>query len=71
MDIPEEVITNVKSGKCILFMGAMVSASSPKGAKFKYKKAPPGGKELALRLAAKCSDCPDEDKTNLHVTFSL
>ena len=66
MTIPDAIIENGKQGKCILFLGAMASAPSPKGSPFRYKKtqAPPGGAELSRRLAARC-EYPDEDETNL------
>ncbi len=59
-----EIAQQVKKGECILFLGAMASAPSPKGSKFEYANGPPGGAELSRRLAAKC-DYPDEDKSNL------
>jgi hypothetical protein len=40
MPIPEEIVKGVKSGKCILFLGAMASAALPEGSRFKYEKAP-------------------------------
>jgi hypothetical protein len=64
MQIPKEIIKSGKNGKCILFLGAMASAPSPKGSPFQYKNAPPSGTELSRRLAARC-EYPDEDKTNL------
>jgi SIR2-like domain len=63
MPIPQEIVQNVKSGKCILFLGAMASAASPKGARFQYTKTPPSGGELSKRLAARCA-YPGQDVTN-------
>jgi len=64
MPIPQEIVQNVTSGKCILFLGAMASAAAPQGARFQYVKTPPGGGELSRRLALKCV-YPDQDVTNL------
>jgi hypothetical protein len=65
MQIPNEIAESVKDGQCILFLGAMASAPSPKGSCFQYKKTPPSGAELSQRLAARCGECPDQDETNL------
>ncbi len=65
MPIPDEIVESVKNRKCILFLGAMVSAKSPQGSRFQYKTAPPGGAELSRRLAAAEPKYPDEDVTNL------
>src|SRR5712691_2980995 len=64
MPIPPDIVQNVKSGKCILFLGAMASAASPPGARFQYAKTPPSGGDLSRRLAARCQ-YPDQDVTNL------
>ena len=64
MRIPDEITESGKKGKCILFLGAMASAPSPEGSRFKYKDAPPSGAELSRQLAAKCG-YRDDDVTNL------
>ena len=64
MQIPSEIVQSVKDKKCILFLGAMISAKSPQGSRFQYETAPPSGKELSRRLTAACR-YPDEDVTNL------
>jgi len=66
MQVPEEIIKSGKNGKCILFLGAMASATSPEGSPLQYTKAqaPPGGAELSRRLAERCG-YPDPDATNL------
>lgn len=51
--IPSELLNSVKSGKCILFLGAMAHARSSSGP-YIYTNAPPSGTELSERLAAKC-----------------
>jgi hypothetical protein len=48
-----DIVKSLRSGECILFLGAMASAPSPKTSKFKYKANPPGGAELSRRLAKK------------------
>lgn len=62
--VPAEIANSVRSGKCILFLGAMASAPSPPGCRHVYDKCPPGGGRLSQRLAEKF-DYPGEDKTNL------
>jgi hypothetical protein len=64
MQIPNEILDGIKTGKCILFLGAMASAPSPEGSRFQYKKTLPSGAELSRRLAARCG-YPDQDVTNL------
>jgi len=65
MQIPTDIVEKVESGQCILFLGAMASAPSPpEETRFQYKKAPPGGEELALRLVERCG-YKGKDKTNL------
>lgn len=64
MPIPTEVVDSIKSHRCILFLGAMASASSPEGSRFDYKEGPPSGAHLSKILAGKC-DYPDEDRNNL------
>jgi len=62
--VPADIANSVKSGKCILFLGAMASAPSPTGCKYVYDKCPPGGGELSKRLAKEFG-YPGEDTTNL------
>ncbi len=62
--VPQEIVKSVKSGRCILFLGAMASAPSPPGCKYVYDKCPPGGGRLSERLAKEFS-YKGEDKTNL------
>ncbi|MGA2531434.1 MAG: SIR2 family protein [Candidatus Aminicenantales bacterium] len=62
--VPADIINSVKSGKCILFLGAMASAPSPPGCKYVYDKCPPGGGQLSQRLAEEFS-YPENDKTSL------
>lgn len=64
MQIPTDIVEKVDSGECILFLGAGASHPSPGGPRYQYKKAPPGGRELALRLADRCK-YKGEDRTNL------
>ena len=60
----------VRSGKCILFLGAAVHAPPPAGSTYVYEeeKRPPFGPELSEKLAADCAlaaQFPDEDPRNL------
>ena len=64
MPANNDIVKAVKSGKCILFLGAMASAESPPGCRYQYRPAPISGRELSRRLA-KDSNYPDEDVTNL------
>lgn len=64
MPIPKQLVESVREGKSILFLGAMASAPSPAGSRFKYELAPPSGAELSRRLADEC-EYPDQDVTNL------
>jgi hypothetical protein len=52
--VPHEIVKAVKEGKCILFLGAMVSAPAPKDSVFRYDKGPPGGGKLSELLASMC-----------------
>jgi SIR2-like protein len=49
--LPREIVDAVRAGKCILFLGAMSSAPSPPGCRYKYETTPPSGGELSRRLA--------------------
>jgi hypothetical protein len=62
--VPDHIVQAVNKGECILFLGAMVSASSPPNSRFHYDQGPPGGGELSKRLAKKC-DYPSNDTWNL------
>jgi hypothetical protein len=62
--VPQEIVKSVKSGRCILFLGAMASAPSQPGCKYVYDKCPPGGGQLSQRLAKEFG-YTGEDKTNL------
>jgi hypothetical protein len=62
--VPGEIIKAVKEGKCILFLGAMVSAPAPKESAFSYDKGPPGGGKLSELLASMCG-YEGNDKWNL------
>lgn len=64
MTIPKELVDSIKSGKSILFVGAMASPASPPGSTYKYEKSPPNGAELSRRLTTRCN-YPDPDITNL------
>lgn len=60
----------VRSGKCILFLGAGVHAPPPKDSRFEYpeERRPPLGSTLSEALAAGCTLCeqfPNEDPRNL------
>lgn len=62
--VPDNIVSAVKKGECILFLGAMVSSLSPMGCPFQYIEGPPGGGELSKRLAKRCG-YPLEDSWNL------
>ena len=62
--VPQQIVNSVKSGRCILFLGAMASAPSPPGCNYVYDKCPPGGGQLSQRLAKEFG-YKEEDKTNL------
>lgn len=62
--VPDNIVSAVKEGQCILFLGAMVSSPSPVGCPFQYNEGPPGGGELSKRLAKRCG-YPLEDSWNL------
>lgn len=64
MKIAEELVSGVREGKAILFLGAMASAPSPPDCRHRYIDAPPSGGELSRRLAEKF-DYPEDDKRNL------
>lgn len=64
ISIPSNIVTDVKEGKCILFLGAMASAPSPPESRFAYNHGPPGGGELSKRLARQCG-YPNDDTWNL------
>jgi SIR2-like domain len=60
----------VKTGRCILFLGAGVHYPPPGESRFAYPEAerPPLGATLARKLAADCDFarvCPDDEPTNL------
>jgi hypothetical protein len=66
----ETIAELVKSGKCILFMGAGVHFPSPDGSPYNYTKAecPPLGSQFSEQLAGKCDfskHFPRADVTNL------
>jgi hypothetical protein len=64
--IPKQVANAVLTGNCILFLGAMVSAKSPKHSPYRYEDSerPPSGATLATYLAGLCR-YSDADKENL------
>jgi len=63
--VADNIVDSVKSGRCILFLGAMASAASPEEEhRYVYRDAPPGGGELSRRLALKFG-YPDADVKNL------
>ena len=64
MPISQDIIESVRSGKCILFLGAMASAPSPDNSPYNYKITPPGGNKLSEKLAGECN-YPYDDKTNI------
>lgn len=66
-EIPDDLVESVSKGQCILFLGAMVSAPSPKDCPYIYKEenAPPSGKALSRHLAQVSEYPADEDAANL------
>jgi hypothetical protein len=64
VSVPDDIVSAVKEGKCILFLGAMASAPSPFGSPFQYDKGPPGGQKLSELLATQCG-YEESDKWNL------
>jgi hypothetical protein len=65
MLLENKIIESVKTGKCILFLGAMASAAAPpKDSQFQYTAMPPSGGALSEKLAVQ-SGYPDPDRTNL------
>src|SRR5688572_16674503 len=56
IEIPRQICDAVAAGKCVLFLGAMVSASSPDASPYRYLDAerPPGGASLSRHLATLC-----------------
>src|SRR5208282_5227742 len=62
--LPPDLLESVRAAKCILFLGAMVSAPSSRVAPLNYITPPPSGGELSRRLARQCS-YPYEDDYNL------
>lgn len=62
--VSTDISEAVAAGRCILFLGAMASAPSAADAPYPYLHAPPGGNELARRLAKACK-YPSNDTTNL------
>jgi len=64
MPIPPEIVDRVKNGECILFLGAMASATSPAGSRFTYKDGPPSGSALCGRLV-EVFGYQGEEATNL------
>jgi hypothetical protein len=69
MPIPNDIIESVKKGQCVLFLGAMASAPTPKGSRFVYRDAPPSGSALCQRLV-KIFGYQGDESTNLaHVSL--
>lgn len=65
MQLENKIIESVKSGRCILFLGAMASAAAPpEGSGFERTAMPPSGGDLSEKLAAEC-EYPDSDRKNL------
>ena len=64
MPIPREIVDSVKTGECVLFLGAMVSAPSPPGSRFSYSNGPPSGSVLCQRLV-KAFTYQGDEATNL------
>lgn len=64
VQIPPPLVQAVKDGKCVLFLGAMVSAKSPPGCIYTYKVGPPGGGQLS-NLLARVACYQGADKWNL------
>jgi SIR2-like domain len=69
-DVVAQIADVVRSGKCILFLGAGVHAPPPEGSPLAYPEAqrPPLGSVLSESLAAGCSlskRFPNEDPKNL------
>lgn len=62
--VPDEIAKAVKEGKCILFLGAMVSSPAPRESAFLYDKGPPSGGKLSELLASMCG-YEGSDKWNL------
>ncbi|MCP3959958.1 MAG: SIR2 family protein [bacterium] len=58
------MISKVKDGKCILFLGSMAHAPSPERSRYEYKNGPPSGAALSKRLAKACQ-YPYKDSSNL------
>jgi hypothetical protein len=64
------LVDHVRTGRCILFLGAGVHYAPPAESRFSYPKQerPPLGCELATELAAECDFarvCPHDEPTNL------
>ncbi len=65
MSLESKIVDYVKSGRCILFLGAMASAAEPPAESgFTYSVRPPSGGALSERLAEQC-EYPEPDRTNL------
>lgn len=64
MPIPREIVESVKTGECVLFLGAMASALSPPGSRFVYRDGPPSGSVLCQRLV-RTFEYQGEETTNL------
>jgi hypothetical protein len=68
--IIEQIAAAIRSGHCILFLGAAVHAPPPDGSPFRYAESdrPPLGTSLSKALAETCQLAkwfPDEDPENL------
>jgi hypothetical protein len=50
MPIPGEIVEKVRTGECVLFLGAMASAPSPPTSRFIYCQGPPSGSALCRSL---------------------
>lgn len=65
MPVDLSIVESVRTGKCILFLGSMVSAARPpEGSDFQCGDLPPGGADLSEQLARECN-YPNTDRTNL------
>jgi hypothetical protein len=65
-----KLVDHVRTGRCILFLGAGVHYAPPANSRFSYpaEQRPPLGCELAKELAAECDFrqvCPHDQPTNL------
>ena len=72
--VAEDLIERVRSGDCILFLGASVHAPPPRQSPYKYpsSRRPPSAQKLTRKMAVKCEfkkQLPDEAETLQRVSL--